>query len=313
MKKQKIDEKTLDISKIPNAPRYFFPVKYIFTSKYNTCSAFEKKDFETGFHIQEFYEICIISKGKGFHIIEDTVVNALKGDVFIVPPGRKHAFVGGKGFNVYYIHLSPDFLEFYSPRLKAMPTFYALFEIEPLMRANGTKYRHLYLEDNMLTEIISILKNVENWKYGDVAGHLAHESYVSIALVILCREYAKMQNIVGKNAHEDRYFMESVSMILEKYNQNLTIEKLSQTARTSRTTYIKRFVEMVGMPPRQYITHLRVNAAKNLLETTDRPVSKIAEEMGFYDTSHFNKSFTTSEGISPTEYRKKSRKQSAKI
>ena len=83
------EEKLIDISKIPDAPRYFFTVDYVFPGKYDTCAAFEKTDFETGFHIQDFYELCLISKGEGYHIIEDTVVKAIKGDVFIVPPGRK--------------------------------------------------------------------------------------------------------------------------------------------------------------------------------------------------------------------------------
>ena len=222
------NEKSIDISKIPNAPRYFFSVKYIFPTEHYTCAAFEKPDFETGFHIQEFYELCIISKGSGYHIIEDTVVKAIRGDVFIVPPGRKHAFIGGKGFNVYYIHLSPEFLEYYSPRLRLLPAFFALFEIEPLLRANGTKYRHLYLEDDILSEILSILDKASKWNDWGTADYLMHESYVLIALTMLCCEYEKMQTLVGKNAHTDKLFMESVSIILERYNEKITIEKLAE-------------------------------------------------------------------------------------
>ena len=150
----------IDVSKIPDAPRYLFTVDYIFNNPYATVAAFEKQDTEAGYHIQEFYEICIISKGRGYHFIEDTCVKASYGDVFIVPPGRKHAFVGGKGFNVYYIHLSPKFLNDYTPKMKAMPSFLALFEIEPLMRANGAKYRHLYLDSDAMQEVLSILSSI---------------------------------------------------------------------------------------------------------------------------------------------------------
>lgn len=304
MKHTDTDEKTIDITKIPDAPRYFFPVKYIFREKYHTCSAYEKPDFETGFHMQEFYEICIISKGSGYHIIEDSIIKASLGDVFIVPPGRKHAFIGGTGFNVYYIHLSPEFLEHYSPRLKALPTFSALFEVEPLMRVNGTKYRHLYLKDDVLTDVLGILENLSKWRYGDFSDYIIHESYVLIVLTIFCQEYAKLQTIVGKNAHQDRHFMKSISVIIERFNENLTIEKLAQIAKLSRTTYIKRFIDVIGLPPRQFIMLQRIKMAKNLLRNTDKTLVKIAEDTGFYDTSHFSKCFIASEGISPTEYRK---------
>ena len=299
------EEKLIDISKIPDAPRYFFTVDYVFPGKYDTCAAFEKTDFETGFHIQDFYELCLISKGEGYHIIEDTVVKAIKGDVFIVPPGRKHAFVGGKGFNVYYIHLAPAFLEHNISRLKALPAFFSLFEIEPIMRVNGAKYRHLYLEEKVLIEVLDILSTVSKRWQSDVSNQLIQESYIVVALTILCREYAKLQSTIGKNANSDKLFMESISVILERYNEKITIERLAQTAGLSRTAYIKHFNEVMGTPPRQFIMQRRTSAAKDLLKGTDMPVAKIAEKTGFYDTSHFNKCFTAAEGVSPTEYRKK--------
>ena len=299
------EEKTINISKIPDAPRYFFPVNYIFPHKFCTCAAFEKTDFETGFHIQEFYELCLISKGEGYHVIEDTVVKAVRGDVFIVPPGRKHAFIGGKGFNVYFIHLSPVFLERNAPHLKALPAFFALFEIEPLMRVSGAKYRHLYLEEEVLKETINILYTISTRYQDDEASQMLQESYTNVVLTILCREYAKLQTIVGKNAHSDSLFMKSISTILDKYNEKITIEDLAQISKMSRTAYIKRFSEVMGMTPRQYIMEQRINVAKELLKSTDRLIAKIAEGTGFYDTAHFSKCFSDAVGVSPTEYRKK--------
>lgn len=301
----KMTEKDIDITKIPDAPRPYFPVGYIFTTKYSTCAAFEKPDFETGYHVQEFFEICLISKGCGFHIIEDSVVKATRGDVFIVPPGRKHAFIGGKGFNVYYIHLSPSFLEKNAPRLKTLPAFLSLFEVEPLMRINGAKYRHLYLEEKVLGETLSILDGVSDmWQY-DEATCLIKESYIIIALTILCREYAKLQTIVGKNAHNDRLFMETISTILDNYKQKLTIEELAETAGLSRSAYIRRFSETMGMPPRRFILRHRIKMAIKLLEDTTSPIVSIAEQTGFYDTAHFTKCFTAAVGISPTEFRRR--------
>lgn len=303
MSTNKIKDTDIDISKIPDAPRYFFPVEYVFPGKFDTCAAFEKTDFETGYHIQDFYELCLISKGEGFHIIEDSVVKATRGDVFIVPPGRKHAFIGGKGFNVYYIHLSPTFLEENTPRLKILPSFFALFEIEPLMRINGTKYRHLYLDEEALTKTLDILDTVSKRWQGDESSHIIQEAYITIALTFLCEEYTKMQTTVGKNAHSDRLFMESISTILEHYNQKLTIEDLAQIAGLSRTAYIKKFSEHMGTSPRHFIMAHRIKMAQSMLTKTNTPIVKIAEECGFYDTAHFSKCFQSALGVTPTKYR----------
>ena len=292
----------IDINAIPRAPRYIYTVDYIFPNPYQSAAAFVKRNDETGFHIQEFYEICVISKGEGYHVIEDTVVKAKKGDVFIVPPGRRHAIRGGRTVDVHYIHLSPKFFEQYLERMTELPTFLSLFEIEPLMRMSGNTYRHLYLDEAALKSVTGIIEQLENKWQSDPASKLIVEGYIIVILTIFCREYEKLQTIVGKNANNDKFFMDSISYVIKHYNEKLVIDDLAHAAGLSRTVYIKRFCETTGKSPKQFITHTRIAAAKKLL-ATDLSISKIAEETGFYDAAHFMKTFLAITGMSPTEYR----------
>ena len=292
----------IDINAIPRAPRYIYTVDYIFPNPYQSAAAFVKRNDETGFHIQEFYEICVISKGEGYHVIEDTVVKAKKGDVFIVPPGRRHAIRGGRTVDVHYIHLSPKFFEQYLERMTELPTFLSLFEIEPLMRMSGNTYRHLYLDEAALKSVTGIIEQLENKWQSDPASKLIVEGYIIVILTIFCREYEKLQTIVGKNANNDKFFMDSISYVIKHYNEKLVIDDLAHAAGLSRTVYIKRFRETTGKSPKQFITHTRIAAAKKLL-ATDLSISKIAEETGFYDAAHFMKTFLAITGMSPTEYR----------
>ena len=295
-------EDMIDIEAIPRAPRYIYTVDYIFPNRFQSAAAFVKKNDETGFHIQEFYEICVISRGEGYHVIEDTVVKAKKGDVFIVPPGRRHAIRGGGSVDVHYIHLSPKFFELYIDRMTELPTFLNLFEIEPLMRVSGNTYRHLRLSDSSLKEVTKLIESLESFWQHDPASKLILEGYMIILLTIFCREYEKMQAHVDKNAGKDKFFMDSITYVIKNYNKNLTINALSHASGLSRTSYIKRFRETTGKSPKQFITHLRISEAKRLLNS-DISLSKIAEETGFYDTSHFMKTFTSITGISPTDYK----------
>ena len=301
-------EDIIDIEAIPRAPRYVYTVDYIFPNRFQSAAAFVKKNDETGFHIQEFYEICVISRGEGYHVIEDTVVKAKKGDVFIVPPGRRHAIRGGGSVDVHYIHLSPKFFELYLDRMAELPTFLSLFEIEPLMRVSGSTYRHLYLDDSSLKEVTRLIESLESfWQY-DPASKLILEGYMIILLTIFCREYENLQTLVGKNASKDKFFMDSITYIIKNYNKHLTIDALAHASGLSRTSYIKRFRETTGKSPKQFITHLRIAEAKRLL-SSDVSLSKIAEETGFYDTSHFMKTFTSITGISPADYKALDKKE----
>ena len=296
-------EEIIDIEAIPRAPRYIYTVEYIFHNQFETASAFVKRNDETGFHIQEFYEICVISKGEGYHVIEDTVVKAKKGDVFIVPPWRRHAIRGGRTVDVHYMHLSPKFFEQYLDKMTELPSFLSLFRIEPMMRVSGDTYRHLYLEDSVLNEVTTIIESLEGVWQHDHASKLILEGYMIVLLTIFFREYEKLQTKAGKNASNDKLFMDSISYVINNYNKRITIDELAHSAGLSRTAYIKRFRDTTGKSLKQFMTHLRITAAKKLL-ALDQPISRIAEECGFYDAAHFIKTFIAATGMSPTEYKK---------
>ena len=292
----------IDVNAIPNAPRFVYTVDFIFPNEYQSAAAFVKRNEETGFHIQEFYEICVISRGEGYHVIEETVVKAKQGDVFIVPPGKRHAIRGSSTLDVHYIHLSPKFFEQYLERMTELPTFLSLFEIEPLMRERGNTYRHLYLDESVLKKVTSIIESLEGMWQHDPASKLMLEGYIIVLLTIFCREYEKLQTMIGKNANNDKFFMDSISYVIKHYNERLTIDELAHASGLSRTAYIKRFRDTTGKSPKQFITHTRISAAKRLL-ASDYSISKIAEETGFYDAAHFMKTFLAVTGMSPTEYR----------
>ena len=296
-------EKKIDIDKIGKSPRYIYTTEYIFPHPYQSVAIFVKRNDKTLFHIQEFYEICIISKGKGHHAIENTVVEAKEGDVFIIPPGSRHAILGGEGFDVHYMHLHPEFIASYMPRMKELPAFRSLFEIEPLMRASGDTYRHLYLDSTSLKKVIALHESLIGlWQY-DAPSKLILESYAIIILTFFCQEYAKMQTQIDKNAGIDKCFMDSISHIIDNFDKKITIDELASLAGLARTTYIKRFRSVTGKSPKQFITERRLKEAQNLLTSSDRSISKIAEDVGFYDAAHFIRTFLSVYGISPSEYR----------
>ncbi len=69
--------------------------------------------------------------------------------------------------------------------------------------------------------------------------------------------------------------------------------------------YISRyFKEHFILPFRKYITHLRLEHAKQLLQDTDTPVTEIAMQSGYQNVSYFIRSFKKTYGVSPLKYRK---------
>lgn len=68
--------------------------------------------------------------------------------------------------------------------------------------------------------------------------------------------------------------------------------------------YVSRMLkEKKGITLRQYIISYRFKAAKRMLELTDKSIGEIAEDCGFTDASYFAKSFKSTFGMTPKEYR----------
>ena len=71
----------------------------------------------------------------------------------------------------------------------------------------------------------------------------------------------------------------------------------------ARSTYARNFCMVAGCSPMRFLMRCRMAHARRLLCYTLQPVTQVALECGFYDTSHFIHSFVKSEGKTPAEYR----------
>ena len=81
----------------------------------------------------------------------------------------------------------------------------------------------------------------------------------------------------------------------------LPIETLAADIFVSKYYLIRKFKSSIGMTPHQFCIQNRIRKSQGLLDE-EKTVSRIAVEMGFYDQSHFDKTFQRIVGISPSEY-----------
>ncbi len=70
-------------------------------------------------------------------------------------------------------------------------------------------------------------------------------------------------------------------------------------------SFIRRFSKATGMLPLDYVHSLRLEEAKQMLETGDLPVEAIANEVGYEDTSFFGRLFRRKVGLTPAQYRRR--------
>lgn len=97
-----------------------------------------------------------------------------------------------------------------------------------------------------------------------------------------------------------------LSYVHANYSTNLTNAAIGEHF-GYHPNYISFVIKhMTGMPLRQYLIHVRLMHAADLLETGMLSVAEIAEQCGFCDISYFSKCFKKHFGINPSEYRVRS-------
>jgi AraC-like DNA-binding protein len=112
------------------------------------------------------------------------------------------------------------------------------------------------------------------------------------------------QNSSILNLVSDQYISRSIDAIHHHPEKKWTIDELAATAGLSRTVYSKRFKQISGMTPHNYLTHWRMEIACELLKNTDKTTAEIAEAIGYQTNEHFQKAFKKQNGITPSRFRK---------
>jgi AraC family transcriptional regulator len=88
-----------------------------------------------------------------------------------------------------------------------------------------------------------------------------------------------------------------------RLSEDISLEDLAAEAQLSPFHFARMFKQSVGVPPRVYLTRLRMEKACELLEKTDLPITEIAFEVGYSSNQAFARVFLKERNMTPTAYR----------
>lgn len=90
---------------------------------------------------------------------------------------------------------------------------------------------------------------------------------------------------------------------LAHLDQAADLADLARRAAMSKRTFTRRFRDETGVSPVQWLNQQRLDRARYLLETTDLPVDRIAEQAGFGTGGSLRLHLQRAVGVSPSAYR----------
>jgi transcriptional regulator GlxA family with amidase domain len=93
--------------------------------------------------------------------------------------------------------------------------------------------------------------------------------------------------------------------IAEHYREPAPEAAMVQLAGLPERSFKRRFQAATGMGPLEYVHTLRLEEAKQRLETGDAPVEAIANEVGYEDAGFFSRLFRRPVNLTPAQYRRR--------
>ena len=105
--------------------------------------------------------------------------------------------------------------------------------------------------------------------------------------------------------HSDELVASAQQKIESSYSDAGTIEEIIKDIPASRRNIVRRFKQVTGLTPIEYLQQTRIEAAKKLLEQTDKQMTEVIYNSGYSDPKAFRKIFRKAVGMTPTAYRDK--------
>lgn len=95
----------------------------------------------------------------------------------------------------------------------------------------------------------------------------------------------------------------AIAILCQHLGQPIAMETIARRCGVTRSHFISAFGSSVGVTPYQWLISRRLSRARELLASTDMSLVEIALDCGFYDQSHFSRSFVRWMGIPPGKWR----------
>jgi AraC-like DNA-binding protein len=256
-------------------------------------------------HYHEGIEICYVTKGRYEWVVDDQKHLLFPGNGFVTCPWQKH----GGSHNVvdlgeiYWIVIKPDiFTEEGIFHLGDWSRF-SLDEntlIGNILSKNSNPLiQKAQLFQSLFKDLCQELET-KSFGYQKRVCNIVEEFLISSIRLIQCYE-----DQINKNRN---WFENFENILIGDISKKWSLHEMAEMTGVGITTLTQQVKEYTGYTPANYLIYLRVEKAKVELVCSDKSLTNIALDCGFYSSQHFSSTFLKWIGISPSVYRKRSLK-----
>ena len=255
------------------------------------------RSFQIPVHWHDEFEIIYVRSGFLTVSISGESYIGKTGEAFVVSPGNLHLMGSQSGTVDYYTFLFPlKYISFCTDDMLDEKL------LEPLNSG------HLMIcprVKDTAKELCEQLIEIYEAKKDESESKITTQVRTKIILLQFILEMWKKGFVIendtsGRNTVEK----EMVSYIQQNFTGKISLREFGEQFHLSEKYISRYFKEHFHITLSQYVTYLRLEHAKQLLQDTDIPVTDVAMQSGYQNVSYFIRSFQKAYAVSPLKYRK---------
>lgn len=253
---------------------------YISSAKYGG-------DWHSSPHSHQCTELFYVVGGTGGFQIENDTIQVKAHDLVVVNPNVQHTETSWNSAPLEYIVLGVDGLELSLPDKEDERYFTLSFK---------------GLGNAVLTCMRMMLSEVEQKQPGA-------DSVCQNLLQVLIIQLMRSANVSPeKTVQATRRECATAKWYIDShFKEKITLDVLAKVAGVNKYYLAHSFSEEYGISPIQYLVDRRISESRYLISSTDLPIGRIVQMLGFSSPGYFAQMFRRAEGMSPSEYREKHR------
>ncbi|WP_010184908.1 AraC family transcriptional regulator [Sphingomonas sp. PAMC 26605] len=268
-------------------------------------------DGDLGSHDHGFLEIALVLGGTALHRTVHGDKPIHRGMGIVLPAGGWHAYLNCDRLELYDCYVATDMLWNELSWTRDDPVFSQLiWSPRSLNRDGGTMFE---LQSDALSRAV---------EQCDAILRLSNDtSAINTTAAHVGRLLLLFQEMRGSAAHdfqdETAAMPAAVRTCIELFEKdvahNWTLGELADAVSLNGSYLTRLFHRWTGLPPKSYLARWRLERAAELLLHTDKPISTIACDVGWFDSGLFARHFRARFGVSASQYREHARKPATEL
>lgn len=247
-------------------------------------------------HTHEFCELVLVWRGNGLHVLNDRPYRITRGDLFYIRAEDKHSYASVNDLVLQNVIYCPDRLKLNVDWASNIPGF---------NDASGAL--HWRLSSNGMAQVRPVITQLEqeSLKADPSANEMAELLFAQLVMTLKRFRYATD----NPSANEQEALLDKlITALAGSLNRSFVLEKFCEQEQCSERALRQQFRTQTGMTVNHYLRQLRICHAQYLLQHTELMVSEVAMRCGFEDSNYFSVVFNREVGMTPVQWRHRSRK-----